>query len=74
MNHEARSVAPESYELCFAISDSETSAQIYFDMEVDMLSLGAGNFSPSGDDPAASFIRQLHPRDLERVNILPLME
>ncbi|KAE9370354.1 hypothetical protein N431DRAFT_468415 [Stipitochalara longipes BDJ] len=71
VNKEARSVALQSYKARFSISsDPAKPAKIYFDSEIDSLYLGVGNFSPSGPDPIASFLRLLHPRDLKSITNL----
>jgi 2EXR family len=65
VSQEVRSVALESYELCFATLTPP--AQIFFDMEVDVLYLGAGNFNSSTNDSVALFFPQLQPQDLGRI-------
>ena len=74
VTREARSFALETYKARFAISlAGERPAQIHFNSENDTLYLGVGNFSvPLTDDPAASFLRMLHPDDLESIKHLAI--
>jgi len=50
VSSEARGVAFDSYELLFVTR--KANAKIYFDVSVDALFLGVGNFSPSSEKPA----------------------
>jgi hypothetical protein len=65
VNREARDIALESYKACFATL--KATSRIYFDMEVDILFFGVGNFAPSGEDPVAHLFQQLLRRDLNQV-------
>jgi hypothetical protein len=62
VNREACELALEFYKPCFAIL--EAPAEIYFDKEIDSLYLRIGNFSPSGNEPSASFLCQFPPGEL----------
>lgn len=61
VSSEARGVALESYQLLFATR--KANAKIYFDVSVDALFLGVGNFSPSGEKPARTLFQAFRRKD-----------